>query len=56
MSPELIAITLLGFMLAVEIVATVLGLWGIARVLERISDSIGDLRREIAVGRIGPRA
>ncbi len=28
MSPELIAITLLGLMLVVETVATVLGLWG----------------------------
>ena len=55
MSSELFAITLLGLMLVVEIVATVLGLWGIARVLERISESIGDLRREVAIGRMAPR-
>ena len=55
MSPELLAITLVGLMLVVEIVATVLGLWGIARVLKRISEAIGDLRREVALGRVAPR-
>ena len=49
MSAELIAITIQGLMLGVSIVAAIVGLARIGESLRHISDSVGDLRRELAI-------